>query len=65
MYGIKKETRRMGVKGQGDLYGEGLGDGVCPECGEWHAELGSDGLCRERECREKRAKLYLKFTTRE
>jgi len=57
---IDFRTRKtMGFGGQGGMYvlPKTGPDGVCkmPTCG-WHAELGVDGYCKTRECRETRWK---------
>jgi hypothetical protein len=54
MQGLKKESFRLRAKGQ-SVYNQGEeGDGVCPICGEWTAELGADGTCKERACKDRR-----------
>jgi hypothetical protein len=56
--GLKKHTRKMGVKGQGDLYGGSVNhakwrDGV-GRCGHYDTELDSGGFCRDQDCRRDR-----------
>ena len=62
--GLKKHTRKMGVKGQGDLYGGSVNhakwrDGV-GRCGHYDTELDSGGFCRDQDCRHDRLVQALK-----
>jgi len=62
----RKSARRMGFKssstGPWNDVNDNYGDcsGVCPACGLWHTELGSDGYCREDQCKHDRLIAALK-----
>lgn len=54
MEGIKRESFRLGAKGQ-SIYRNGeKGDGVCSICDQWTAELDHDGRCKEEDCKRRR-----------
>lgn len=54
MDGLRRESFRLGSRGQG-IYDKGeKGDGICKACGQWAADLDSDGKCKDRECKRRR-----------
>lgn len=58
MEGTRRETRRMGLRGQGDLYSSpggkvGVGEDV-GKCGHWDAEYDAHGYCRDLDCKRER-----------
>ena len=56
--GIKKETRRLGVKAKSaGPWGEGkpeANDGVCISCKTYDVELTEGGYCRDDDCKRDR-----------